>query len=150
MFKVQELAYVVAAHPDLAVWRTYGEQVLGLRAFDDSGVLLLKMDERAYRIQVEQASEARYVASGWLVRDESAFDAAIAHLKAHGVAFEHGSEDLCHRRKVIKMLIVHDPSGNRHELVWGYQSDFRRMVSPVGVPHFVTGDQGMGHVVLPA
>ncbi|CAM8627267.1 23dbph12diox, 2,3-dihydroxybiphenyl 1,2-dioxygenase [Burkholderiales bacterium] len=150
MFQVQELAYVVAAHPDLSVWRTYGEQVLGLQALEDQGRLLLKMDERAYRIQIELGAEARYVASGWLVRDEGIFESAIAHLKAHRVAFERGSAELCQQRKVNQMLVVHDPSGNRYELVWGYQSDFRRMVSPVGVPAFVTGDQGMGHVVLPA
>ncbi|MEY2777325.1 MAG: hypothetical protein RLY30_1423 [Pseudomonadota bacterium] len=150
MFQIQELAYVVAAHPDLSVWRTYGEQVLGLQALDDAGVLLLKMDERAFRIQVEQGSEARYVASGWLVREERDFDAATAHLNALGLAFEQGTAELCQRRKVNKLLAIQDPSGNRHEIVWGYQSDFRRMVSPVGVPGFVTGDQGMGHVVLPA
>ena len=43
-----------------------------------------------------------------------------------------------------------DPSGNRHELVWGYQSDFLPFTSPVGIHRFVTGSEGMGHVVLPA
>jgi len=150
MFQIQELAYVVAAHPDLSTWRSYGEQVLGLQAMDTPQALLLKMDERAFRIQVETGPEARYVASGWLVRDERQFEAARAHLQDRKIAFEEGSLELCQRRKVSKMLVVTDPSGNRHELVWGYQSDFRRMVSPVGVPGFVTGDQGMGHVVLPA
>jgi 3,4-dihydroxy-9,10-secoandrosta-1,3,5(10)-triene-9,17-dione 4,5-dioxygenase len=38
----------------------------------------------------------------------------------------------------------------RHEAFWGRISDFAIFNSPVGVTGFVTGDQGMGHVVIPA
>jgi 3,4-dihydroxy-9,10-secoandrosta-1,3,5(10)-triene-9,17-dione 4,5-dioxygenase len=47
------------------------------------------------------------------------------------------------------MITFQDPAGNTHELVWGFKSDFIRFNSPVGVQGFITGDQGMGHVVLP-
>ena len=48
------------------------------------------------------------------------------------------------------MVSFSDPSGNRHELVWGFKSDFAHFASPAGVSRFVTGDIGMGHTVLPA
>jgi 3,4-dihydroxy-9,10-secoandrosta-1,3,5(10)-triene-9,17-dione 4,5-dioxygenase len=48
------------------------------------------------------------------------------------------------------LVVVTDPSGNRHELCWGHLSDCQPFVSPQGVPSFLTGDMGLGHTVMPA
>ena len=60
-----------------------------------------------------------------------------------------GGDEHCTQRCVQQMIEFQDPSGIRHEAYWGRVSDFAVFNSPVGVAGFVTGDQGMGHVVIP-
>ena len=151
MVDISGLAYVVAETSDLAAWQRYAEGVLGMMvAPSPDGGLYVKMDERQFRIAVRAGSRNAYVASGWEVRDPAAFAAAVAALQHADIALEPGDAALCRLRRVQQLVSFADPSGNRHELVWGFQSDFLPFASPVGVPHFVTGDIGMGHTVLPA
>jgi len=84
------------------------------------------------------------------VRDRAAFEHAVLTLEKAGVTLEHGDARQCEVRCVQQWVGFADPSGNRHELVWGFKSDFVRFNSPAGVPGFVTGSIGMGHTVLPA
>ena len=151
MVDISGLAYVVAETSDLAAWQRYAEGVLGMMVAPspDDG-LYVKMDERQFRIAVRAGSRNAYVASGWEVRDPAAFDAAVAALQHADVAMERGDAALCRLRRVQQLVSFADPSGNRHELVWGFQSDFLPFASPVGVPRFITGEIGMGHTVLPA
>lgn len=151
MMNLSGLAYVVAQTTDVARWKTYAEQVLGMMtAPAPDGGLYVRMDERQFRFLVEPGERDRYVASGWEVIDRPAFEQALEALRAAKVAFQLEDAAFCARRRAQQVASFQDPSGNRHEVVWGFQSDFTRFVSPVGVPGFVTGDIGMGHVVLPA
>ncbi len=50
-------------------------------------------------------------------------------------------------RRVDEMITFADPSGNRLEVFHGAALEHRRVVSPYGHT-FVTGEQGLGHVVL--
>lgn len=151
MIDIRGLAYVVAETTDMAKWKTYAEGVLGAMTTPaPDGGLRVKVDERQYRIAVQSGSRNAYVASGWEVRDGEAFAAAVAALEQAGVAMRHGDAALCTLRCVQQLTAFDDPSGNTHEIVWGFKSDFARFASPVGVPRFVTGEIGMGHTVLPA
>lgn len=151
MIDISGLAYVVAESTDLARWKTYAEGVLGMMtdASPDGG-LYIKMDERQFRIAVRPGARDAYAASGWEVRDQAAFDRAIESLEQAKVPLEHGDAALCRLRRVQQLVAFADPSGNRHELVWGFKSDFAHFASPVGVSRFITGNIGMGHTVLPA
>lgn len=148
---VRGLAYVIVDAVDPHQWISFGETVLGMQAFatPDGGVRL-KMDERAARYFVRPAKSDRYAISGWEVADEAAFIQAKDELSRAGVPFVEGNSALARARHVIDLIQFKDPSGNAHELSWGHRSDYSRMVSPAGVSSFVTGDQGMGHTVLPA
>jgi 3,4-dihydroxy-9,10-secoandrosta-1,3,5(10)-triene-9,17-dione 4,5-dioxygenase len=151
MMNIQGLAYVVAQTTDMAKWLTYAEGVLGMMAQPGpDGGLYVKMDERQFRIAVQRGERDAYVASGWEVCGPADFEAAVATLQSKGVAHERGDAALCAARCVQALVAFQDPSGNRHEVVWGFKSDFVRFNSPIGVPRFVTGDIGMGHTVLPA
>jgi 3,4-dihydroxy-9,10-secoandrosta-1,3,5(10)-triene-9,17-dione 4,5-dioxygenase len=151
MIDIRGLAYIVAESTDPARWKHYGENVLGMAAADapDAGVYL-KMDDRPYRILAQRGSADQYLASGWEVADQAAFESAIADFKRAGVETTRATDAERAVRKVQDMVWVRDPSGNRHEVVWGCKSDGARFVSPQGVSGFVTGDLGMGHTVLPA
>lgn len=151
MIDICGLAYVVAQTTDLAKWKTYAEDVLGAMAEPaPDGGLRVKFDERLFRIAVEHGERDAYVASGWEVRNAEMFAAAVATLESSGVRFERANAALCAARCVQQLVAFDDPSGNHHEIVWGFKSDFRRFASPAGVPHFVMGEIGMGHAVLPA
>ncbi|MBV8062416.1 MAG: VOC family protein [Nevskia sp.] len=149
--KIDALAYVVAESTDVSKWKQFGEEVLGLASSEaPEGGLYLKMDERKYRIAVVKGQADRYFASGWEVSDENAFKTAVDALKKAGVKLTAGSEAERKARCVQDLAAFTDPSGNRHELSWGFTTDFARFVSPAGVEEFITGDAGVGHTVLPA
>jgi 3,4-dihydroxy-9,10-secoandrosta-1,3,5(10)-triene-9,17-dione 4,5-dioxygenase len=142
---------VVAESTDIARWKTYAEGVLGMMtAAGPGGSLCVKMDERQHRFLVLPGGRDGYVASGWEVLGPAQFDAGLEALKASGRRYELGDAPLCAQRRVQQLASFEDPSGNRHELVWGFQSDFVRFASPAGVRRFVTEGIGMGHTVLPA
>lgn len=151
MAKIQALAYVVAQSTDVSKWQQYAEQMLGAAAAPaPNGGLSVKVDERAARIHVVPGAEDRYLASGWEVADEAAFKAAVAAIEKAGVSVTPGSAALKQARGFKDVATFVDPSGNTHELVWGYAGGSAPFKSPVGVGGFKTGKQGMGHTVLPA
>lgn len=114
------------------------------------GALYVKMDERDFRYLIVPGEADRYFASGWELADAAAFDDAIRSLELAGVEPIRASAQEAALRRVQAMVWCTDPSGNRHEFFWGVRADFRRFVSPLGVPGFVTGAMGLGHAVLPA
>jgi len=137
--KISALAYTVVESTNLAAWRDYATQVLGMAAIDAAdGSLWLKMDTRDFRIVVVPGAQDRYSASGLLAADAAAFDAAVAALGAAGIAVEAGSKDLAAARRVERLARFTDPAGNHHELVLGDTSAQTPFVSPLGVT-FKTG-----------
>ena len=150
MMDIRGLAYVVAETTDLAGWADYARDVLGMMVTAGDNALEVKMDERQYRIAVQGGSRNCYLASGWEVRDQACFNAALAALVRAGVPHQLADAAMCAKRRVQQMVQFRDPSGNGHEVAWGFKSDFRHFASPAGVSAFVTGDIGMGHTVLPA
>ncbi|MGH8539347.1 MAG: VOC family protein, partial [Stenotrophobium sp.] len=150
MVKIEALAYVVAESTDISKWENFGEQVLGaMTTAAPDGGLYVKLDERDFRMAVVNGSADRYLASGWEVADEKAFTAAVAAIKKAGITVEPGSAELRKARAVKDIVSFTDPSGNRHELSWGYAGGRAPFVSPIGVKGFKTGKYGLGHTVLP-
>ncbi|AJP56793.1 biphenyl 2,3-dioxygenase [Pandoraea vervacti] len=151
MIDIRALAYVVAEAADPTAWRRFGEGVVGAMASDaPQGGVYLKLDDRPYRYLIVRGDQDRYFASGWEVKDQDAFDAARETLGSAGVPVTMATDQERASRRFQNMMWFHDPSGNRHEIVWGAISDFVRFDSPQKVPAFVTGDLGMGHTVLAA
>ena len=151
MMDIRGLAYVVAQTTDIPRWKNFAENVLGMMtAPTASGGLLVRMDERQFRFAVEPGARDAYCASGWEVASQAAFDAAVQTLSAAKVAHVLEDAAFCRLRCAQQVVSFNDPSGNRHEVVWGFKSDFAHFASPKGVSRFITGGIGMGHTVLPA
>lgn len=151
MIDIRALSYFVAQIRNLSQWQSYAEDVLGMPVSPaPGGGLYVKMDERPFRMLIVEGDEDRYLASGWELASREAFDAALALLASKGINCVLGDAELCRQRGVQALAALVDPSGNRHELVWGHRSDCLPFVSPQGVPRFLTGDMGLGHAVLPA
>ena len=147
---IAALAYCLIAATDLEEWVRFGEDVAGFAAHPVPGGIALRLDERAGRLFVVPAAEDRFVACGWELASEGHFAKALAELDARGIAVTRGTPDELALRQVADMAWLHDPAGNRHELIHGARVDPARFVSPQGVSRFVTGALGLGHAVLPA
>lgn len=147
---LKELGYVVVAARDLAAWKPYVEQLLGAMAVESpEGDLRVRIDERDCRLLIRPADHDRLLSLGWLVADEDAFDAALAHARSTGLSPDAGSPAECAARRVSAFFAVQDPAGHRHEVAWGPLVNFRQPFhSPAGVSAFHTGEQGMGHIVV--
>jgi 3,4-dihydroxy-9,10-secoandrosta-1,3,5(10)-triene-9,17-dione 4,5-dioxygenase len=151
MAKVEALAYVVVESTDVSRWKSYAEQVLGMQtAPAPDGGLHVKMDEREFRILVVKGGADRYLASGWEVKDKAAFDETIAAVRKAGVNVSAGNDADKNARTVSDLAVFSDPSGNRHELSYGYRGRNAPFKSPIGVKGFKTGPYGAGHTVLPS
>jgi 3,4-dihydroxy-9,10-secoandrosta-1,3,5(10)-triene-9,17-dione 4,5-dioxygenase len=106
------------------------------------------MDDQPYRLAVVNGTEDRLVCSGWQVPDSRALDQAIAELASAGVVTKEGSADEATDRRVGRVVRLHDPGGAELELYCSPVLDNLPFVSPAGVSRFVTGELGMGHVVM--
>lgn len=148
--KIIGLGYAVIGARDISAWRSFARDLLGMSVIDGpAGALYLKMDDRHHRYLILPTDRDCLLASGWDVADEADFEKAQSAARAAGLNIHLGSAEQCALRKCRSFFSIVDPSGNTIEVSWGPVSAFTRFVSPIGV-RFVTGDLGMGHVVLPA
>jgi 3,4-dihydroxy-9,10-secoandrosta-1,3,5(10)-triene-9,17-dione 4,5-dioxygenase len=152
---INSLGYLGISSRNIAEWRTFGTQVLGLQDVSTSisngdDTVFLKMDDHPFRLFAQAGDADQLSLIGWETVSEQALLGVSERLTVAGTTWEWGSPELCTVRRVQSLISFRDPSGMQHEAFWGRVSDFAVFNSPVGVAGFVTGDQGLGHVVLPA
>ncbi|MGB8390271.1 biphenyl-2,3-diol 1,2-dioxygenase [Mycobacterium sp.] len=151
MSDLKSLGYIKISTADIDRWRHFAFDVLGFAEGKgpDSSALYLRMDERAARIIVVPGEKDRVVTVGWEVRDHAALQRVKAALDGAGVAFKQLSVDEAETRRVEEVITFEDPAGTTLEVFHGAVLDHSPVITPFGA-RFVTGDQGLGHVVLPA
>jgi 3,4-dihydroxy-9,10-secoandrosta-1,3,5(10)-triene-9,17-dione 4,5-dioxygenase len=147
---IRALGYVRVDSADLEQWRHFGSKVLGLPEGrgPNPDHLYFRMDELSARIVVTPAEQDRLACMGWEVADHRALSAAVDHLKHHGVQVETGTVEELAERRVEGMVRFTDPFDNVFELYHGATYEMRPVVTPYAQT-FVTGEQGMGHIVIP-
>ncbi len=147
---VRSLGYLRIETADVGAWREFGTSVLGMTEGrgPDQSALYLRMDNFPARLVVLPGSRERLLCSGWEVTDAAAFAAVARALDAAGVAVKAGDDATLADRRVGQLLSFDDPSGNGVEVFCGAALEHRPAVGRYATD-FVTGDQGMGHVVLP-
>ena len=152
MSDLKSLGYITISTADIDRWRQFAFGVLGFAEGKgpDESALYLRMDERAARLIVVPGETDRVLTVGWEVRDRPALQRVKAALDGAGVPFK----QLSRRRG-------RDPPGRRgdHFRGPGRHTQSRCFTarclttarsSPRSAREFVTGDQGLGHVVVPA
>jgi len=131
-------------------WRTFAPDVLGMAVAEGpEGSLLLRMDDRPYRIAIVPNDTDRVLASMFEVRDRKAFNVAVRELEEAGVAVKEGSAADAELRQVEAFAAFDDPNGNPIEIFYSQAVDGLEARLPHG-GGFLTGALGMGHVVLPS
>ncbi|MEV0185648.1 VOC family protein [Streptomyces sp. NPDC050625] len=128
-------------------WRAFAENVLGAQVRTTEDGLRLRVDERGWRIALHESDTEEFGYVGWELPGPAELEAAAAELEAAGVAVKYADEELLRRRDVLGLLQLEDPNGIRIELFHGARTATAPFVSPTGA-RFVTGDQGLGHVVF--
>ncbi len=147
---VKSLAYMGVTSPGLAEWESFGPEVLGLEArlSENEDVLQLRMDDRHHRLAIHRGERNALLYLGWDAGDEDSLGTCFEVLQRSGVTSRWGTEEECWERQVLSMVVAEDPSGIRHELVSGQKVEPKSFRPGRAISEFVTGEQGMGHVVL--
>jgi 3,4-dihydroxy-9,10-secoandrosta-1,3,5(10)-triene-9,17-dione 4,5-dioxygenase len=146
---IRSLGYLRIEATDIAAWREFGLKVLGMveGKGSDPEALYLRMDDFPARLVIVPGERDRLAQAGWEVANEGELAEVAASLDAAGVAVEKASDADLADRRVNGLIRFEDPSGNTLEVFHGAALEHRRVVSPYGHT-FVTGEQGLGHVVL--
>jgi 2,3-dihydroxybiphenyl 1,2-dioxygenase len=149
---VSRLAYIGTNATDLAAWKTYSTEVLGLAVGTDSSdrLLYLRADERHHRLSIHAADNDDVAYIGWEVANHETLEAAARRLENQGVKVEAGKPGELADRRVLELVHFTCPhTGVRMELALGNETIF--------TPHFTltrdlsgfrTAELGMGHFVL--
>jgi 2,3-dihydroxybiphenyl 1,2-dioxygenase len=147
----KSLGYVTIQTADIDRWRQFAFGVLGFAEGNgpDPAALYLRMDERAARIIVVPGDGDRIATVGWEVRDHAGLERVKEVLDGAGVPYKQLSQSEADDRRVEEVLTFDDPAGTTLEVFHGAVLDHSPVVTPFGA-RFVTGAQGLGHVVLPA
>lgn len=146
---VRALAYIGMAAEDPDGWLKFATDVLGLMPADPAdGAGRLRLDHRAWRIAIEKGSASDIVFAGFEVAGAAELAAVGQQLAASGFAAV-ADDGLAADRGVTALIRCTDPIGIQVEIFYGATDRFEKpFVSPAAVSAFVTGDQGLGHVVL--
>jgi 3,4-dihydroxy-9,10-secoandrosta-1,3,5(10)-triene-9,17-dione 4,5-dioxygenase len=149
--ELKSLGYISISTGEIERWRHFAFGGLGFAKGKgpDPSALYLRMDERAARIIVVPGETDRVLTVGWEVRDHAALQRVKAALDGAEVAFKQLSVDEAEARRVEEAITFEDPAGTTLEVFHGPVLDHSPVITPFGAK-FVTGDQGLGHIVVPA
>jgi 2,3-dihydroxybiphenyl 1,2-dioxygenase len=147
---VGSLGYIGVTVKDPAAFGAFATGVLGLmQDASASGALRFRMDEHAWRIQIEPGDVNEVAFLGFEVAGPTELDAIVKQLREGGVAVQ--ESDAGHRaeRGVLGLISCKDPEGLTVEVYYGPTLRLEApFVSPAGVARFVTGEQGLGHIAM--
>ena len=144
---VGSLGYLGLKVKDPEAWAAYATGVLGLMPGETAG--RFRLDDLSWRIAVEpgDADDLSYL--GFEVAGAAELEAVRDRLAEGGVAVGNGDPERLAERQVLGLITCQDPDGLQVEVFYGptlrTEAPF---ASPAGVSGFVTGEQGLGHVVL--
>jgi 2,3-dihydroxybiphenyl 1,2-dioxygenase len=144
------LGYLVFGVRDLPAWRAFCNDMLGLPApcENPDGSVGWTVDGAAQRLVGATDPRDDIAALGLDCGTPAGVAAAVARLRAAGVAVAAADPALRTARRVQELWLAEDPAGNAVELFHGLErasEPFRSEAFPAG---FCTGDAGLGHAVL--
>ncbi|SCF59242.1 VOC family protein [Streptomyces sp. Ncost-T10-10d] len=150
MTQIRGLGYLRVQTRDVARWRELTVDALGFAegSGPDPDGLYLRMDERRARLVVLPGDNDRVLSIGWEVRDQFALAAVCRAVEASGTAVKPLGRQEADDRGVEQGITFEDPAGVSVEVFFAPILDHSPVLTKLG-QRFVTGGQGMGHIVLP-
>ena len=153
MSAIRALGYLGFSVSDMDAWKDFAENILGVSTHPrEDGSMDLRVDDYSWRIRLypveSPAEKDELLFQGWEVGNAEELNQLRNNLTAANVAFEEGDKALANERGVVSLIRFQDPDGTNCEAFYGpLQCTNKPFVSPKGVK-FVTGEQGLGHIVL--
>jgi 2,3-dihydroxybiphenyl 1,2-dioxygenase len=148
MANVRALGYLEIGVSSLGDWRRYAQDVLGVVCFDAHDALHLRYDDACWRLRLVETGEDDVRCAGFEVGSVADLTALGAQLERQGIKVVEATAAEAAARGVTRLLACEDPIGVRVELYVGDRNAEGAFVSPRGVSGFITGEQGLGHMVL--
>lgn len=151
MTDIRGLGYLRIQTTDIARWRELVVDGLGMAVGSgpEADGLYLRIDERRARLIVLPGDSDKALAVGWEVRDQFALARVREAVEKAGVTVEVLSEQESAYRDAEQVIAFDDPGGARVEVFFGPVLDHSPVVTPFA-SRFHTGEEGLGHVVLPS
>jgi extradiol dioxygenase len=152
---IKLLGYIGIDTTALAGWREIAGSVLAFETVPPSSsgqsdALYLRMDELHHRVAVYPSSRDGLRHLGWQVDDQAALEECCARLERSGHEVVREPATVAAERAVRGLVSFRDPEGFRHEIYWGQRAGGQAYKPSRPSGGFVTGLQGLGHVVLAA
>ena len=145
---IKGLGYLGVTVTELAEWESYATGLVGAEIVDKGpDQLKLRIDDHYSRINVHKADQAGVAYIGWDVGTEASLQQAIQVVEDLGISWRDGTQEECQARKVLRMIKLQDPGENEIELHYGASIGHQFKPSR-DMGEFVTGDLGLGHVLL--
>ncbi len=148
---VRSLGYLRLTAPDVDEWRRFAGDFLGMMPVegDDPASAYFRIDDFPARLVVSPGEDAGAAAVGLEVMHRRELAELADAVRAEGIEVTSGAPEECAERRVSGMVRFADPGGNPIELYHGPLLDHAPVRTPL-VSGFVTGDLGMGHVIVSA
>jgi 3,4-dihydroxy-9,10-secoandrosta-1,3,5(10)-triene-9,17-dione 4,5-dioxygenase len=146
---VRSLGYIRIGAEDPEAWRRFAGDFMGMEAVrgDNADAAYFRMDDHPHRLVINPAAQNRVEAVGFQVQGPEELAELVAAVEETGTKVSALDASACRDRRVTEAVSFDDPAGNPLELFWGVALAHSKVSTP-NVSSFVTGDQGMGHVVL--
>src|SRR5262245_13535891 len=150
MAAISRLGYLGFEVSDVAAWERFAVDTLGLLGSvrRSDGSIAFRIDDQAQRIVVHPGPRDDLAYAGFEVDDEATLRRLSDELTWAGFPAADLGDEVAHARRVKRVHRVEDPNGVAIELFHGPErapDPFRSSLVPSG---FVTGDEGLGHVVF--
>jgi 2,3-dihydroxybiphenyl 1,2-dioxygenase len=150
MAAISRLGYLGFEVGDVAAWERFTVDMLGLLVSErrPDGSIALRMDDQAQRIVVHPGANDDLAYAGFEVDDDATLRRLSESLSQAGFTTAELGDDVARARRAKRVVRVEDPNGVPIELFHGPEraaDPFRSSLVPSG---FVTGNEGLGHVVF--
>jgi len=151
MAQITELGYVALGVKDLAAWKRFAAEIVGLEVSDEgeAGRAYLRMDYWHHRIILDEDGSDDLNTLGFRVAGQEEFRAMHRHLADAGVAVGIAPPNEADDRRVLELMKLNDASGYPIEIFHGPQVQADKPFHPGRRMHsrFKTGDGGLGHLI---
>ena len=132
MIQVTELGYVGLGVKDLAEWKRFAAEIVGLEVSDEgeAGRSYLRMDYWHHRILLDEDGADDLKVLGFRVAGAEEFQGMAEQLSEAGVAVEIASPAAADDRRVLELMTLEDASGFPIEIFHGPQVQADRRPRP--------------------
>jgi 2,3-dihydroxybiphenyl 1,2-dioxygenase len=150
MVQVTELGYVGIGVSDLAAWKKFAGEILGLEVRSEDGRTFLRMDYWHHRFELIEDGTDDLAYLGFRVAGAHEFGEMQKQLANAGLAYRVSSLAEAEERRVLELMKLADPDGNPIEIFHAPLIRPSQPFHPGRGMHgkFVTGSGGAGHCIV--